>query len=131
MAGDGPGSFGIASGNAMPGGNLGGNDNGSGTGGGFGTFGQNMLAPLKTHHLEPFYPMAARQNRWEGTVIIEATLGKDGQIGKTTLVQSSGYQLLDTEAIKAVKKWRYHPATKDGKPIEWQLRIKILFKLEE
>jgi TonB family protein len=89
-------------------------------------------APSRTYYLEPSYPEQARQKGWEGTVVLEAKLGKDGRIiGEIRLVQPSGYKVLDDAAKKAMKKWRYQPATQDGEPIDWTLRIRIPFKLED
>jgi TonB family protein len=93
--------------------------------------GNNVTGPLKSYTLKPYYPQTAKEKGWQGTVILEAALDKKGRVGEISKIQSSGFSLLDEEAIKAVKKWRYQPATQDGKPIEWRVRIKYVFKLEE
>lgn len=80
---------------------------------------------------KPTYPEEAREKGWEGVVRLEAVISKDGRVGKVTVMQSSGYQLLDDEAIRAVKKRRYQPAVQNGKPIESIRQIPIRFKLED
>jgi TonB family protein len=107
-------------------------DGSSGEGDGDGNIqGGTVKAPLKSYNLKPYYPQTAKEKGWQGTVILEATLDKKGRVGEIRKIQSSGFPLLDEEAIKAVKKWRYQPATQDGKPIEWRVRVKYVFKLEE
>jgi TonB family protein len=80
---------------------------------------------------KPTYPEEARKKGWEGVVRLEAVISKDGRVEKVTVMQSSGYQLLDDEAIRAVKKRRYQPAVQNGKPIESIRQIPIRFKLED
>jgi protein TonB len=91
----------------------------------------NIKQAKITKDVMPTYPREAREKGWEGVVKLEAVIGKDGRVGKITVVQSSGYRLLDDEAIKAVKKRRYQPAAQDGKPIESIRQIPIRFKLED
>jgi TonB family protein len=38
---------------------------------------------------------------------------------------------LDAAAISALKKWRFKPATLDGKPIASKRRIVVEFRIEE
>ena len=45
------------------------------------------------------YPRQARQRNWEGTVLLELLIEIDGRISRITLAQSSGYALLDNNAI--------------------------------
>jgi TonB family protein len=106
--------------------------NGEGLGGAGTSQGRSTIkqAQLKTD-FKRVYPQEAREKGWEGTVKFEAALGKDGYVRTVTLIQSSGYKVLDDAAKKAIKKWHYQPATQDGKPIEWRVRINYVFNLEE
>ncbi|MFL1781340.1 Energy transducer TonB [Candidatus Hepatincolaceae symbiont of Richtersius coronifer] len=77
----------------------------------------NILHPtIDYHDLEgtsdnslPFYPLIARTNRWEGQVIIKATVDEKGKIIEVLVEKSSGYTVLDNSAIKAIKSWRIKP----------------------
>lgn len=86
--------------------------------------------PVKLYAPAPGYPYLARRNQWEGVTRLEILVQADGRVGEITVIQSSGYQVLDRAAVKTVKHWRYRPALKNGTGIAWKLRIRINFVLE-
>jgi protein TonB len=79
----------------------------------------------------PPYPAMARRMGEEGEVRLDVQVGADGQVLEVRLKKSSGSRLLDQTAIETVKKWRFSPATIDGRPVaEWYRDWKWVFKLE-
>ncbi|HPF13106.1 MAG: energy transducer TonB [Planctomycetes bacterium] len=58
---------------------------------------------------EPTYPRLAEMRRWEGTALVRLHIGADGFVEQVTLVESSGYDVLDREALRALGRWRFHP----------------------
>ena len=79
----------------------------------------------------PPYPAMARRMGEEGEVRLDVQVGPDGQVLEVRLKKSSGSRLLDQTAIETVKKWRFSPATLDGRPVaEWYRDWKWVFKLE-
>ncbi len=50
------------------------------------------------------YPLIARRMGWEGTVIVCFTLYPDGEIRNLKVEKSSGFEILDKYALKAVSK---------------------------
>jgi len=75
----------------------------------------------------PEYPALARQARIQGTVVLQATIGKDGAIESLTLV--SGHPMLAPAAIDAVKQWQYKPYFLNGDPVEVKTTINVNFTL--
>ena len=78
-----------------------------------------------------YYPRLARRRGMEGQPIIAFTLGKQGQLTKVDLVQTSGYQLLDQAALKAVHQAAPYPEI----PVElrtdiFQFKLPISFILK-
>ena len=57
----------------------------------------------------PEYPMWARLRRQEGAVIVGFEVLADGSVANTRIIQSSGFEGLDSSALKAHEKWRYRP----------------------
>jgi len=45
------------------------------------------------------YPREARQKEWEGKVVLEAVIRQDGEILTVRIAESSGYTLLDQNAM--------------------------------
>ena len=63
---------------------------------------------LKNYNLnkKPYYPMIARQKKWEGVVMLKLYVDKNGKINEIILAKSSGYKILDESAVKSVKDWK-------------------------
>lgn len=50
------------------------------------------------------YPRLARMHGWQGRVVIRVVINEDGSLTDANVVESSGYDLLDLDAIGLVKK---------------------------
>ena len=77
------------------------------------------------------YPRWAVDQGWQGKVVIAVEILRDGTVGRTKIMQSTGFSLLDETADRALKTWRFHPATKDGQPILQCFEIPIRFRINE
>lgn len=78
---------------------------------------------------KPAYPPLARTTRTQGTVRIQAVIGRDGAIRNLQLI--SGPPLLVTVAMEAVKQWRYKPTLLNGEPVEVITVIDVNFTLNQ
>ena len=79
----------------------------------------------------PRYPQVAKLRGWEGKVVFEALIRKDGRVGRLKMKNSSGYRSLDTAARKAISRWKFSPATSFGRPKESEVEIPITFSLKD
>lgn len=77
----------------------------------------------------PVYPSLSRRMREQGTVLLEILIKADGTVGEIKIKNSSGFKRLDETAVKAVKRWRYQPATQAGKKIDYWYEQPIEFNL--
>jgi TonB family protein len=77
--------------------------------------------------VDPRYPPAALLQRIEGSVVLQAVVGKDGRVRETKAVDGNSY--LTQAALDAVRQWRYEPYTLNGEPIDMKTEITINFKL--
>lgn len=50
------------------------------------------------------YPPEALANRWEGTVVLRLTIDDEGELEEVEVHQSSGYRVLDREAIRMMNR---------------------------
>ena len=78
----------------------------------------------------PTYPLAARRRNIEGKVLLRAEVQTDGSCSRTELKKSSGSDLLDEAALKAVANWRFVPAKRGNQAVVAWVEIPITFKLD-
>jgi protein TonB len=83
--------------------------------------------PQLISQVEPVYSAFARQSRMQGTVRVNAKVGIDGVPRSPVCV--AGNSVLCQMAFEAISKWRYEPATSDGRPVEAQVLISFSFQL--
>ena len=67
--------------------------------------------------------------RIQGTVVLQAIIGKDGTVQDLKVV--SGHPLLVRAALDAVKTWRYQPTLLDSEPVDVLTEIDVNFNLSE
>lgn len=79
---------------------------------------------------KPAYPEAARRRGYEGTVILSVLVLKDGSPQSVRIIKGSGYKILDDAAQEAVAHWKFVPALLGEEPIEMEVEVPILFRLE-
>ncbi len=89
----------------------------------------NSQAAKLVEHVVPVYPPLARQARISGTVRLHAILAKDGTVKSLEVI--SGHPLLIQAAIDAVRKWRYAPTLINGRRVEVDTTIDVVFGLDE
>jgi periplasmic protein TonB len=76
------------------------------------------------------YPRLAKLRGWEGTVDLQVVITAAGRVKQVTLEHSSGYPLLDREALKQIRTARFKPARKQGKAIELSVLLPVVFELK-
>ena len=77
----------------------------------------------------PSYPLLARKRGWEGRVILQADIDKKGNVVNIKIKESSGFEVLDNESIKTLRKWKFSPAKQGDKFIEDIVEIPIRYQL--
>ncbi|WP_407333825.1 TonB family protein [Enterovibrio sp. 27052020O] len=85
---------------------------------------------FKVRPSQPTYPRMAMRKGMQGNVLIEVWLDESGNQIKQALVKSSGFDLLDSAAISAVKKWRFQSHTVNGVALAHRVRIPVRFNLD-
>jgi hypothetical protein len=75
----------------------------------------------------PTYPVSAKQDHVFGTVILMATVAKDGSVNSLDYI--SGPHDLRQATIDAVSKWRYEPFLFLGEPIEYKGNVSVVYSL--
>ncbi len=73
----------------------------------------------------PEYPTIAKSVGAEGSVVVEASIGPNGDVVSTKVI--SGLPILRQAAVDALRRWKYQPATLNGEPIPVQITVTIQF----
>jgi len=101
---------------------------GGGYGGGIFRVGGGVSAPTIIKKVDPQYSEEARKARYQGTVVLEAIVQKDGSVQIVRVVRSLGFGL-DEKAIEALRQWKFSPAKQNGVPVPVALNIEVNFNL--
>jgi TonB family protein len=76
----------------------------------------------------PVYPQEAKWEHISGTVLLQATIGKDGKIHDLRVVLSPS-PLLAESALQAVSQWEYKPYLLNGEPVEVETTVNVIYSL--
>ena len=77
--------------------------------------------------VDPVYPESAPGRQIEGTVKLRVTIGEDGAVRSVMAI--SGPVPLVEAAKAAVRQWRYTPTLLEGKPVEAEEDVSIVFQI--
>lgn len=83
--------------------------------------------PLAVDTPPPNYPPELACDDQGGTVGLIMAIGIDGKPVDIRIETSSGHAALDQSAAEAVEGWQFRPATRNGDPIQTDLRVPVTF----
>jgi TonB family protein len=87
--------------------------------------------PKLLREVKPTYTQAAIAARIQGAVLLEGLVLTDGQVANVRVLRSLDSTLgLDTQAIRALKVWRFSPGTLEGKPVPVVVTVELSFRLK-
>ncbi len=84
-------------------------------------------AQVVSRPVDPTYPLLAKQMKVQGSVVLQALIGKDGNIQELRVV--SGPTILSAAAREAVKQWRFKPYFQSGQAVDTEARITVNFTI--
>lgn len=85
--------------------------------------------PKPRRAIKPRYPAGARRRGEEGAVTLNVEINASGRARDVSIAKSSGFSVLDNAAKQAVSKARFTPGRHNGKNVDSQARLTIIFKL--
>ena len=98
----------------------------------------NIITPLKSSatykigtekNPHPTYPLIARKKGWEGRVVLQTDVDKQGNVKFVRILESSGFKVLDDISIETLKTWRFKPAKLGNKFVDDIVNIPVKFVL--
>jgi protein TonB len=86
--------------------------------------------PMYLKNPRPHYPRLARRRAYQGTVVLEVLVDQYGNVSDLRVWKSSGYQILDSSAMNAVRSWLFEPGMRGNEKVAMWVRIPVRFQLE-
>ncbi|MDX2152641.1 MAG: TonB family protein [Bryobacteraceae bacterium] len=84
--------------------------------------------PVLLQTVSPEYTEAARRAGLQGAVRLAVEIDENGGVAVQRIIRSLDPEL-DRRAAEAVSKWRFRPATRDGRPIRMNAEVETVFRL--
>ena len=90
-----------------------------------------QLDPRFASALQPQYPASEQRAQNSGTVRIRVTIGTDGRVRAVERVSATSDAFFAAAERQALSRWRFRPATVDGRPVESVKVMTVHFRIEE
>jgi TonB family protein len=90
--------------------------------------GEGVIAPVLLRKTEPAYTQAARHRKIQGTVVLEVRINSEGVVDAVN-VRRGLDPGLDNNAIAAIRRWKFKPGMKGGKPVAVAATVEVNFLL--
>lgn len=81
--------------------------------------------------LQPPYPPSEQRMSNEGKVTVRVTIGTDGRVKAVARVSATSDAFYKATERQALSRWRFKPATVDGRPVESQKVMSVTFRMED
>ncbi|MDP2997953.1 MAG: energy transducer TonB [Bryobacterales bacterium] len=84
--------------------------------------------PSVARKVEPQFPKGLRHQGLTATVVLRVVVGSDGRVGSASIQQIDGRREFGGAAIEAVRRWKFTPGMKDGRPVDAEASIEVNFR---
>ncbi|QCB41210.1 TonB family protein [Sphingomonas sp. PAMC26645] len=93
-------------------------------------FVQPGIDPRYAAEFQPSYPSEERRAEREGRVVVRVLVGIDGRVKQVERVSATTDAFYRATLDRALAKWRFKPATRDGVPVEAWRSMALTFVLQ-
>jgi len=88
-----------------------------------------ITAPKAIYSPNPEYTDQARKRKVRGSVLLSLVVTPEGDVREPKVIRSLDRDL-DKQAVAAVSKWKFTPATKDGQPVSVRIKVEASFNIK-
>ena len=88
---------------------------------------KGMKPPKATHAPDPKFPDLPSDAEPHGTVVMLVGVNAKGRVEAVRVLRSDEHAF-ETSAVNTVKKWKFHPAEKDGQAVPVQVTVEMKFQ---
>lgn len=89
----------------------------------------DKMAAQLLNKTTPVYPPDAKKAGTQGTVKLDALIGKTGEVERLKVI--SGPAGLQQSSLDAVRKWTYKPFLVNGEPVDVETTINVIYSLKK
>ena len=86
--------------------------------------------PVPIYQVHPFYPADLAAQRVTGDALIYFVVRKDGSVSDVKIVRATNPKFGDAGAA-SVAAWRFRPGMLDGRPVNCQLEVPLMFNMDK
>lgn len=88
--------------------------------------------PVATMLVQPQYPAAAASRGIEGNVDVEFDVTETGATTNVRVLEAVPPRIFEKETINAVKRWKFTPVMRDGRPVAYSgMTHRVNFQMEK
>jgi TonB family protein len=87
-----------------------------------------VVAPALIYAPEAEFSDEARRNKYQGVCMVAVIVDTHGNPQNLRVIRALGMGL-DEKALEVIRRYRFKPGTKDGKPVPVQITVRIDFNL--
>lgn len=87
-----------------------------------------VAAPVVLNQVDAIYTDEARRAKINGSVLVSAIINEQGLPRLVRVIRPIGYGL-DGRALEVVRKYRFTPAMKQGRPVAVMISIVVSFRI--
>ena len=87
--------------------------------------------PRYASALQPPYPATEQRAQRGGRVQVRVTIGPDGRVIAIALLSATSDAFWRATQQHALRRWRFRPATLDGRPVEDSKVVTLNFRIED
>ena len=94
------------------------------------TTGGQLTPPMKIRDVRPRYKQEWIDAKLEGAILMQATIGVDGNVRSVDVISPVNADLED-EAMAAVSQWQFTPTYLNCEPVDVRMYVTVHFKVEQ
>ncbi|MGQ0558541.1 MAG: energy transducer TonB [Sphingosinicella sp.] len=87
--------------------------------------------PRYAASVQPTYPPIEHRAQREGMVRLRVTIGPDGRVRDVERLSATSDAFWQATGRHALSRWRFRPATLDGRPVESRKTLSVYFRLTD
>jgi len=95
----------------------------------YGQYDPGITRVKAVYQPNPEYSDRAARKKIQGNVLLSIIVTADGTVHDPQITRSLDKDL-DKNAVECVKKWKFEPATKDGKPVASHVAVEVSFHVQ-